>query len=209
MDKEPLDGRREGLDEAGLHVVGAQGLAIGLVQLLYVGPRPLRDPGHVAAEDRLEAGKVHRALVVHFPPEGANREHHIMGLCDERLGVGDPHVQNARRARGLQSDGPSQGLPLLGDFLGVAAREVFDGALAVGRQACAQLQMSSSRVAACLSSSSCSWLCVAGRNPCDAPCSSSVSRMRCLGVDAHPGRVCLVRRQGARRQGVVVEDRRL
>ena len=32
VDEEPLDRRREGLDEAGLHVVGARGLAIGLVQ---------------------------------------------------------------------------------------------------------------------------------------------------------------------------------
>ena len=31
-DKEPLHGRREGLDEAGFHVVGARGLAVGLVQ---------------------------------------------------------------------------------------------------------------------------------------------------------------------------------
>ena len=37
-------------------------------------------------------------------------------------------------------------------------------------------QMSSSRAAACLSSSSCSWPCVVGRNPCDAPRSSSASR---------------------------------
>ena len=37
-------------------------------------------------------------------------------------------------------------------------------------------RMSSSRAAACLSSSSCSWPCVVGRNPGDTPCSSSVSR---------------------------------
>ena len=37
-------------------------------------------------------------------------------------------------------------------------------------------RMSSSRAAACLSSSSCTWPCVAGRNPGDAPRSSSVSR---------------------------------
>ena len=37
-------------------------------------------------------------------------------------------------------------------------------------------RMSSSRAAACLSSSSCSWPCVAGRNLGDAPRSSSVSR---------------------------------
>ena len=37
-------------------------------------------------------------------------------------------------------------------------------------------RMSSSRAAACLSSSSCSWFCVAGGNPGDSPRSSSVSR---------------------------------
>ena len=35
--------------------------------------------------------------------------------------------------------------------------------------------MSSSRAAACLSSSSCSWPCVVGRNPCDATRSSPAS----------------------------------
>ena len=102
--REPLDECREGLDETGLHVVGTRGLAIGLVQgglqvlhgvLLDLGPGPLRDPGHVAAEDRLEAGEVHRVLVVQFPPEGANRKHHVVGLGEERLGVGDPHVPEA------------------------------------------------------------------------------------------------------------------
>ena len=37
-------------------------------------------------------------------------------------------------------------------------------------------RMFSSRVAACLSSSSCSWPCVVRQDPGDAPCSSSVSR---------------------------------
>ena len=73
VDQEPLDGCREGLDETGLHAVGTWGLAIGLVQgglqvlhgvLLDLGPGPLRDPGHVAAEDLLEAGEVHRAFVI-------------------------------------------------------------------------------------------------------------------------------------------------
>ena len=49
----------------------------------------------MAAEDRLEAGGVHRAFVIQFPPEGANREHHVVGLCEERLGVGEPHVPEA------------------------------------------------------------------------------------------------------------------
>ena len=75
------------------------GLAIGLVQgvlqvvhgvLLDLGPGSLRDPGDVAAEGRQEAREVHRAFVIQFPPEGANREHHVAGLCEERLGVGDP-----------------------------------------------------------------------------------------------------------------------
>ena len=104
VDQEPLDRCREGLDEAGLHVVGTRGLAMGLVQggldvlhgvLLDLGPRPVRDPGDVAAEDRLEAGKVDQAFVIQFPPEGANRKHHVVGLREEHLGVGDPHVREA------------------------------------------------------------------------------------------------------------------
>ena len=51
-------------------------------------------------------------------------------------------------------------------------------------------RMFSSRAAACLSSSSCSWPCVVGRNPGDAPGSSSASRsaasdrMPCRAVSA-------------------------
>ena len=88
----------------------------------------------MAAEDRLEAREVHRALVVQLPPEGADRGHHIMGLHQERLGVGDPHVPQARRARGFHFDGPPHGLPPPDYVLGMAAPEVFDGAPAVGRQ---------------------------------------------------------------------------
>ena len=104
VDQEPLDGCREGLDETGRHVVGTWGLAIGLVQgglqvlhgvLLDLCPGPIRDPGDMAAEDCLEAGEVHRAFVIQFSPEGANCEHHVVGLCEERLGVGDPHVPEA------------------------------------------------------------------------------------------------------------------
>ena len=89
-DEEPLDGRREDLDEAGFYVVRGRGLAISLVQrgpqvlhgvLLDLGSRPLTEPGHVAAEDCPEAGKVRLALLVQVPPEAANREHHVVGLC--------------------------------------------------------------------------------------------------------------------------------
>ena len=85
-------------------MVGSRGLVIGPVQgrlevlhgvLLDLGPGPVRDPGDVAAEDRLEAGEVHRAFFIQFPPEGVNREHHVVDLCEERLGVGDPHVPEA------------------------------------------------------------------------------------------------------------------
>ena len=82
----------------------------------------------MAAENRLEARKV-----VKLSLEGANRKHQVVGLCEERLGVGDPHVPEARRARGLQLYGPSHGLPPLGDVLGVAAEDILDGALAVAR----------------------------------------------------------------------------
>ena len=104
VDQEPLDGCREGLDERGLHVVGTWGLAIGLVQgglqvlhgvLLDLCPGPFRDLGDMAAKDRLEAWEVHRAFVIQFSPEGANCEHHVVGLREERLGVGDPHVPEA------------------------------------------------------------------------------------------------------------------
>ena len=148
VDQEPLDGCREGLDETGLHVVGTRRLAIGLVQgglqvmhgvQLDLGPGPLRDPGHVAAEDRLEGGEVHRAFVIQFPPEGANRQNHAVLLCEECLGVGDPDVPEARRARSLYLYRPPHGFPPRGDVLGVAAPEMFDGALAVCRQECAQV----------------------------------------------------------------------
>ena len=99
--------------ETGLGVVGTWGLAIGLVQgglqvlhgvLLDLCPGPLRDPGDMAAEDCLEAWEVHRAFVIQFSPEGAKCEQHIVGLREERLGVGDPHVPE-----GLTGPGP---LPL-------------------------------------------------------------------------------------------------
>ena len=101
VDQEPLDGCWEGLDETGLAVIGTWGLAIGLVQgglqvlhgvLLDLCQGPVRDPGDMAADDCLEAWEVHRAFVIQFPPEGANCEHHVAGLREERLGVGDPHV---------------------------------------------------------------------------------------------------------------------
>ena len=104
VDQEPLDRCGEGLDELSLHVVGTWGLAIGLVQgglqvlhrvLLDLCPGPVRYPGDMAAEDWLEAGKVHRAFVIQFPPEGANCEHHVVGLREERLDVGDPHLPDA------------------------------------------------------------------------------------------------------------------
>ena len=85
-------------------MVGTWGLAIGLVQgglqvvqgvLLDLCPGRVRDPGDMAVEDRLEAGEVHRAFVIQFPSEGANCEHHVVGLCEERLGVGDLHVPEA------------------------------------------------------------------------------------------------------------------
>ena len=89
MDQEPLDGCREGLDETGLHVVGTSGLTIGLVQgvlqvlhgvLLDLCPGLFRDPGDMAAKDCLEAWEVHWAFVIQFSPEGANCEHHVVGL---------------------------------------------------------------------------------------------------------------------------------
>ena len=101
VDQGLLDGCREGLDQTGLHVVGTWGLAIGLVLgklqvlqgvLLNLCPGPVRDPADMAVEDCLEAWEVHRAFVIQFPPEGANCEHHVVGLREERLGVGDPHV---------------------------------------------------------------------------------------------------------------------
>ena len=57
--------------------------------------RPRQVPGGHGAEDCLEAWEVHRAFVIQFPPEGANCEHHVVGLREERLGVRDPHVPEA------------------------------------------------------------------------------------------------------------------
>ena len=93
----------------------------------------------MAAEDRLEAGELHRALVVPLLPEGASGGHHVVALRQERSGVWDPHVLEARRARSFHLDGPIHSLPPLDDVLGVAAPEVFDGALGVGSQECRQL----------------------------------------------------------------------
>ena len=104
VDEEPLDGCWEGLDEACFLMVGARGLAIDLVQhrlqvsngvLLDLGPRPLRDVGNVVAEDRLEAGEVHWKLAVQLLPEGPDRGHHVMGLCQERAGVRNEQVPEA------------------------------------------------------------------------------------------------------------------
>ena len=168
-----------------------------------------RDPGHVAAQNRLNAGTVDRALVVQFPPEGANREHHVVGLCEERLGVGDPHVPEARWAWSLHLDGIWHGLALLGDVLGVAAPEVFDGALAVGRHECAQvavllLEGGCLPLQLLLQLALCGWA-ESGR------CTLQLRRQSecCLGVDAVPGRVFLVRCWRARCQGVIAKDRRL
>ena len=58
----------------------------------------------------------------------------------------------------------------------MAVPEVLDGALAVCCQESAELANVLSRAAACLSSSSCSWPCVVGRNQGNAPSSPSASR---------------------------------
>ena len=92
----------------------------------------------MAAEDRLEAGEVQRALVIQLPPEGANSGRHVVGFGQERLHVGDWNVPETRQARCFDFNGISEGLYLLDDVLGVAAPEVSDGALAVGSQECAQ-----------------------------------------------------------------------
>ena len=98
VDEEPLDCRGKGPDEAGLHMVWAWGLAVGLVQrgvqashgvLPEMGPRTLRDLGHVATEDSFEAGYVHRVLAVKLLPEGAQRGHHVVGF-DQVKPVGTP-----------------------------------------------------------------------------------------------------------------------
>ena len=177
--------------------------------LLDLDPGPLRDPGHVAAENRLEAGKVQRALVVQLSQEGAICERHVVGLCEERLGVGDPHVAEARLARGLHLYGPSHGLPPLGDVLSVAAPEIFDGALAVGRQECVQvadvlLEGGCLPLQLLLQLALCGWA-ESGRRTSQLLRESE----RCLGVEAVPGRVRLVRRRCTRCQGVLAEDRRL
>ena len=93
----------------------------------------------MAPEDRLEAGEVHRGLVAQLLPGGAYRGHHVVALHQELLGVGDPLLSDVRQARGRSFDGSSDDLPPLQDILGVAAPEVFDDPLLVGRQERAQL----------------------------------------------------------------------
>ena len=78
-------------------------------------------------------------VVIQFRPEGANCEHHVAGLREERSGVGDPQVPEAWWARDLYLYGSPQGFPPLGDVGGVVAQEVLDGALAVCPQECAEL----------------------------------------------------------------------
>ena len=93
----------------------------------------------MAAQDHLEAREIHQALVVQRSPEGPNRRHHILGIRYKRFGGGDPYLPEARQALGLYLDGPPHGLPPLDGVVGGAARELFDGALAVGCQEGAQL----------------------------------------------------------------------
>ena len=161
----------------------------------------------MAAEDRLDAGEVRRPLVIQFPPEGANREHHVVGLCEERLGVRDPHVPEAPWARALYLYGPRHGFPPLGDVLGVAAPEFFDGALAVSRQECAQVADVLFE-GGCLPLQLLLQLALRGRAESGRRTSQLLREPdRRLGPDAMPFRVRMVCRRRARCQGVVAEDR--
>ena len=149
------------------------------------------------------------AFVVQLPPEGANGEHHFVGLCDERLGVGDLHVPEVRRARGLHLYGLPHGYPTLGDDLRVAAAEIFNCALAVGRQECAQVA-DVLLEGDCLPLQLLLQLALCGRAE-SGRCTSQLLREseHCLGLYAMPGSVCLVCRRRARCQGVVAGDPRL
>ena len=163
----------------------------------------------MAAEDRLEAGEVHRAFVVQFPPEGANRKHHVVNLYEECLGFGDPHIPEAQQARGLYLYGPSHGFPPLGDVLGVAPPETFDGALAVGCQECAQVA-DVLLEGGCLPLQLLLQLALRGRAESGRWTSQLLRESeRCLGLDGISCRVRQVCRRRARCQGVLAVDRRL
>ena len=126
---------------------------------------PSQDLWHVAAEDRLEAGEVHRALVLQLPPEGADRRHHIMGLRQERWVLG------TRTFLGPDGPGASTSMVPLTAFDRWSMSWVWrrqKSLMARLRSAAVVAQrwpMSFPRAAASLSSSSHSWLCVAGRDP--------------------------------------------
>ena len=69
-------------------------------------------------------------------------------------------------------------------------------------------RMAFSTAAACISSSSCSWPCVAGRNSCDAPLSPSVSRSAASELTPCPAAFALYT-AGAHAAAVIPKDRRL
>ena len=121
----------------------------------------------MAAEDCLEASEVHRAFDIQFSPWASVRSVWVLGTRTFQ-----------------RPDGPGASTPM-------APRTAFhrcamSGAWRRQKSLMARLRsaarsarswrMSSSRGAAYLSSSSCSWPCVVGRNPGDTTRSSSVSR---------------------------------
>ena len=130
----------------------------------------------MAAEERLQARQVHRTLALQLRPEGADRGHHIMGLRQERLGVWDRTIQGP--------DGPAGSTSMAS--LTAFHRWTMSWAWRRHRSLMARLRwaarsarnrgMSSSRAAACLPNSFCSWFCVAGGILGNAPLSASVSR---------------------------------
>ena len=136
--EEPLDGRWQGLDEAGLNVVGAWGLAVGLIRrglqvsngvLLHLGPRTLRYWGHVATKISLEAGEIQRALAIQLLPEGVDRSHHVRSVW----------VLGTLTFHRPEGPGASTSMAPLTAFLGVGARGVLDGGIAVGHKECAEV----------------------------------------------------------------------
>ena len=179
--EEPLDCPPKGLDQAGFHVVWARGLAVGLIQrgladphgvLLDLGPRPLRNLGHVATE----VGQVHWAVAVQLFPEGADLRHHDVGLRQELLGVGNPQVPWAQQARGVNLDGPWTAFHVSTMSWALRRQKSLMARLPSAATRVQRWRMSSPRTVACCSSSSCSWSSVVGPTCGDTSRSTSASR---------------------------------
>ena len=164
VDMEQLDGCREGLDEAAFHVVGARGLAIGPVQrgpqvlqgiLFDLGPGPLRDPGLRTAwkpgrsTGRLSYSSRQKARTANITLSASVRSVWVLGTGTfqkpDRPGASNSMAPRTAFHRSAMSPAWWHQKSLMARLRSAARRA-------------RKWRMSSLRVAACFSSSSCSWL---------------------------------------------------